>query len=118
MVVAVVVVVVVVAVGGGGRGAVAAAPAAADDDDIVALLLCVVPASLAGLEEAVTVGQDACRGLATSASLFRHTLGELETALDVLRLREAWAGAPPPNGVRWTAILSTLSCLLLLYVCY
>lgn len=73
---------------------------------LLLLLLCVVaPASLAGLEEAVMVGQDACKGLATSASLFRHTLGELETSLDVLRLREAWAGAPPPNGVRWMRIL-------------
>ena len=56
-------------------------------------------ASLSGLEEVVLEGQAACKGLATSASIFRHTLGELDTALDVLRLRETWAGAQPANGV-------------------
>lgn len=56
-------------------------------------------ASLAGLEDVVLDGQAACKGLATSASIFRHTLGELDKALDSLRLREAWAGAQPANGV-------------------
>lgn len=56
-------------------------------------------ASLVGLEEVVLEGQDTCKGLATSASVFRHTLGELDASLDVLRLRETWAGDRPSNGV-------------------
>lgn len=44
-------------------------------------------------------GQNACKGVATSASIFRHTLGELDAALDGHGLREAWTGDPPSNGV-------------------
>lgn len=70
--------------------------------DTAVLLLCwtgVASASLTGMEEVVLEGQNACKGLGTSASLFRHTLSELDASLDDLRLREAWAGDTPPNGV-------------------
>lgn len=63
------------------------------------------PASLSGLEEAVMEGQDACKGLARSSSIFRHTLGELDAALDSLKLRDAWAGNRPSNGVSTCSIL-------------
>lgn len=63
------------------------------------ILLHLNSASLAGLEDLVLEGQELCKGLTTSASLFRHTLGELDAALDRLHLRESWVGAPPTNGV-------------------
>lgn len=63
------------------------------------------PASLSGLDEAVLEGQDACKGLARSSSIFRHTLGELDAALDSLKLRDAWAGNRPSNGVSACSIL-------------
>lgn len=73
--------------------------------------------SLSGMEEVVLDGQAACKGLATSASIFRHTLSELDDALDVLRLREAWAGAQPANGVSkaWRLAESSLVLRVLTY---
>lgn len=68
-------------------------------------LLWLCTASLSGLEGIVLEGQDACKGLATSASIFRHTLAELDSSLDVLRLREAWAGERPSNGVNTRLLL-------------
>ena len=73
------------------------------------LLLC--SGSLSGLEQAVLEGQDACKGLATSATIFRHTLSELDAALDSLDLRDAWAGNRPSNGVSSRYSTQYIMCL-------